>query len=457
MNWIAILVLALLVGYVISETVSPKLLEGFAAPQRTDIGFAAEGWKEEGGYERDLRYTEAFVDIQGLGVPSDFCRAVAKRSDPDSLRISCALGRRDGMDTMEYNSVSKGEGFRFSRDDYWIQKNSKRMDYCRILKDDDTGEWFAGCAIAGPTGFKKQESRDPDPPAAIQTLLEAYEGILVWFRWLDDREDYAQKAAFSVYGRPVFPTHLKPEVSRGLQLNRWPIASQEAGEPAPPIRDYLRWGEKETFELHQTISPRQIRAISAWVWWDAFEKNAMIVECKNHSDAVGKMDRIALGIRGGGDSLSPAPVTRDAMPAQEVRPELLLAIGQLTEPASPTPKSPRSLATSATYFFEIWDHEHRIMHLEAPMTSAKTGEWQHVMVTATDATAWWPTWQMWINGALVAEKTDGRLSPAMEITENYIGKNMRGCLQDFRIYSTPVTKEKLQPMLAKRTLLHPLP
>jgi hypothetical protein len=92
------------------------------------------------------------------------------------------------------------------------------------------------------------------------------------------------------------------------------------------------------------------------------------------------------------------------------------------------------------------------MRLSSPMTVAKTGVWQHVVVTVTDGVAWWPTWQMWVNGAMVAEKVEGRLSPAMEIKENYIGKGMRGCIQDFRMYARPVTVGELM-----KPALHPSP
>jgi hypothetical protein len=135
---------------------------------------------------------------------------------------------------------------------------------------------------------------------------------------------------------------------------------------------------------------------------------------------------------------------------------VLQAIGQLTEPATWYRKP--VVSKGATYFFEIWDREQRIMRLDGPMGAAKVGEWQHVAVTVTDATAWWPTWQMWINGALVGEKSDGRLSPAIELKENYIGKNVRGCMQDFRMYSTPLTPDKLKATIAwAKPRLHPMP
>jgi len=92
MNWTVIVVIVLLLGYVVSETMGPSVKEGFMNPKRTDIGFATQ---ESGGYIRDLRYKEAFVDIQGIGTATDFCRAVRRTNTPDSLRISCALGHRD--------------------------------------------------------------------------------------------------------------------------------------------------------------------------------------------------------------------------------------------------------------------------------------------------------------------------------------------------------------------------
>jgi hypothetical protein len=251
---------------------------------------------------------------------------------------------------------------------------------------------------------------------------------------------------------------LRPEVTRGLQLNRWPVASQQAGEPAPILRDFLRWGEKGTLELHQTIQPRQLRAIACWVWWDAFEPHATIVECKNPSTSVHKMDRIALGIEGGGPALPSAGEDRLPWPAQEARPEVVQAIGQLTEPAFGLKPTSQKQTQGATYFFEIWDREQRIMRLTGPMGAAKTGQWQHVAVTTTDGTAWWPTWQLWINGIMVADRTDGRMSPAMELKENYIGQNVRGCIQDLRIYTTPLGEPKLKKAIAwGKPLLHPEP
>jgi hypothetical protein len=450
MNTATVVVLTLLVGVVVWHGFSlneSKAIEDFigGSQPRADIGYAAEGWTEVGGYERDLRYAETFADIQGIGTATDFCRAVVRKGDPDSLMMACALGRRDGMNTLEYTSKTKGAGFRFSRDDYFKKnKNTGRMDYCRILRDEVTGRWHAVCAPAGRDGFKDVEVFDDAPPPAIRQLLEAYDGILVWGRWIDDATDYAENAVFVPHGRPVFPKELRPLMSRGLQLNRWSAASQAP----PPLRDCLRWGEPETHALGQTIAPRQIRAVCFWVYWDAFEKGAKVFSASNPRGA----SRMWLGVEGGGVDLP--PLQSGVKPASEITSAELLAVGQLTEPAPvDTPSAvptfhgsstPKSLGSNATYVFEIWDEEQRLMRLASPTGAARTGVWQHVAITTTDVIAWWPTWNMYVDGVLVATKTDGRLSPALELVENYVGLNMRGCLQDFRVYRKPLTEDKLR-------------
>jgi hypothetical protein len=451
MHWSAVLVLALLVGFILYETAGTQIYEGFTSPMRSDIGLSSDGWREESGYVRDLRYSEAFVDIQGIGVATDFCRAVSRKEDPDSLHIACALGRRDGMDTLEYKSKTTREGFRFSRDDYWRPGANGRMDYCRIVRDeeDGMGTWYATCAVAGRYGFKPQEERDTNPPPAIRQLLEAYDGIMTWFRWQDDAVDYAGAAGLELHGRPEFPTILKPVVTRGLQLNR---------NLEIPLNDYLRWGEHGTLHLDQNIMPRQIRAISFWVWWDKFEKGARIIE----ASTGGKKNLMWLGIEGAGPSLPGLQESAVATPAQETRPAALLAVGQLTEPARTTRSPPATpttpTETTSTYVFEIWDEEQRLVRLAGPQGLARMNQWQHVAVTTTNIDSWWTTWQLWIDGALVATKTDSRLSPAIQLTQNFIGRNVRGCLQDLRIYNKPLYEEKLQAAIAwSKPKLHPNP
>lgn len=445
-------------GFITSATADGALLStqalsrGFSAltmPQRSDIGFARDGWEEESGYERDLRYSETFADVQGLGAATDFCRAVQRRGDPDSLRMACALGRRDGFDTMEYRSRSRGEGFRWSRDDYWRKglgcdgEPNGRMDYCRIVKDEMTGEWYSSCAVAGRDGFAVTEERDTSPPPHIRQLLEAYEGAVTWYRFFDDTTDYAENTTLEFHGRPELPTLLKADVSRGLQFNR--LLGTE--KPAPP-RDYVRWGEPGTLALDQAVQPRKIHAVSFWVWLDTLEGRPRVWESSNDG---GKRDRVWIGVEGGDRDLPAANETVPTVltpPAQELRPAAALAVGTPVEPLSPQAALPAHAKraapsrTSGTWVFEIWDEEQRIMRLAGEHV-ARAGQWQHVVLTTTDKAAWWPTWQMWVDGQVVATQMEGRTIPALMLAENYMGRGLRGCIQDFRVYNEPMTAEKI--------------
>lgn len=467
-TWSVWIVLTLLVTYIITETMGSTLREGFAVPRRSDIGPTTEGWSaDEAGYTRDLRYTESFVDVQGNGVAADFCRAVYKNGDPASLHIACALATREGMDTLEFRSRTKAQGFRFSRDDYWRDVTGNgRMDYCRILKDQESGEWVSSCALTtresiGPLQATNKttigkEIRDPSPPAAIQQLLRAYQGILSWYRWRDDAVDYAGNTQVELRGHPTVPEMLRPTKTRGLQLNRWPSASQDAAEAAPAVEDYLLWGEKQTMHLDQDVNPSQIRAISFWIWWDHFENGARVLECSNGQ----KKDLVWIGVDSyaGSKGLKPIP---EAAPAQEFSPQQIFSLGPpLAEPvkipaqtAQPEPVP----TTTATLAMEIWDTEQRVMRIEAPQ-GAKVNEWQHVVFTTTDSTDWWPTWQIWINGQKVQEKSEGRMIPALFLTQNKIGKHVRGCLQDFRVYNRAMTERDIQEAIVwSSPILHPLP
>jgi hypothetical protein len=451
MDWKILVVLGILFVVIVSNiSGAPPMREGFMAPLRADIGFARDGWSEDPTYERDLRYREAFADVQGIGFATDFCRAVSRKGDPGSLHVACALGRRDGMDTMEYRSRTVREGFHFSRDDYWRVGAAGRMDYCRIVRDEMDGTWYATCAVAGPDGFKKVEVRDTSPPLSIRQLLEAYEDITVWYRWFDDTVDYAGNTEYEAHGRPVFPALLNAEVSRGAEFNRWSPAAQQAGEPRPPLRDYVRWGEPGQLTLDQTVQPRQIRAIAFWVYMDTHERGCRVLESSSDGN---KRDLMWVGVEGGEPNLPPVP---PAEPAEEIRPQQALSLMHQTEPAR-LPGAPAH-PTGATWVFEIWDEEQRIMRLAGAAPNARKHVWQHVVLTTTDDTTWWPTWQLWVDGHHVATKPEGRTSPAVALTHNYIGRNMRGCIQDFRVYRGALLPEKIETAFQLgRKRLHPQP
>jgi hypothetical protein len=93
--------------------------------------------------------------------------------------------------------------------------------------------------------------------------------------------------------------------------------------------------------------------------------------------------------------------------------------------------------------------------MRAPATK---DAWQHLVITTTDSTSWWPTWSIWINGTLITTKVDGRSIPALMLANNVIGKKMRGCIQDFRVYTRPLSPDQVQETMAfSKPFLHQLP
>jgi hypothetical protein len=473
MNWSLWIVIGMILAWILSEStlIWKPLAEGFITPQRSDIGLSTDGWGEDTGYQRDLRFTEAWVDLQGTGNMIDFCRAVQRTNQPDSRRMTCALGLRDGMSNREWAGPSTEEGFKWSRDDYWRPPASKgkRTAYCRILKDSqpdskvkDTGEFASFCAVAGMDGFRAGDERDTSPPPAIQSLLRAYQNALLWWRWQDDDGDYVDNAVYERHGEPIPPSEgapLRTTAARGFQFNRWSTADQQSLTPKPPLTDYLRWGEAGVLSLDQIIPPRQIRAFAAWIWWDAVEAGAAIWESTN-GGSNGKKELVRLFAEGGGPDLPALPSWR---PAQEVRPDVIQAVGQLTEPVveplqhfSALPSQP--LSQNATYVWEIWDIDGRLVRLESGPSSLKAGTWQHVVVTTAEEVSWWPRWQLWLDGELKAEARDSRAIPAMSLSQNFLGRGFRGCIQDVRMYSVPMTAAKIKE--AKEwsgARLHPQP
>ena len=421
--WITLIILGLLVGYVVAETIGPKMVEGF--------GTTLASSDDESGWTRDMRYTGTYANVQGLGVAGDFCRAVSKK-DKNSLHIRCSLARGGVLE-----GPTVGSGFRLSRDDYWkAVTDSGKTDYCRILKDPETESWIATCAVTGSHGIGPREARDTSPPPYIKTLLSAYRDCIAWYRWRDDADDYTKTTVLAPEGSPKFPTDLNPIKTRGLQLNRWPQASQDAGMPAPQIQDSLTWGEPETLQLS---NPTRIKAVSMWVWLDTLD--GRIFEMSNN----GK-DLVFLGVDTVTVPLNPMPIQQPQ--ALEVRPDHYLVQKKPVEPITPLPDQEKA----SSFVFEIWDKDQRLVSMRAP---AKQHEWQHVVITTTDSTSFWPIWTIWVNGILVTKK-EGRSIPALSLSNNVIGKNMRGCIQDFRVYTRPLA-EVQETMAFSQPFLHPLP
>ena len=80
-------------------------------PRRSDV--VLDQIEEQDGYVRNLRYSQAYVDIQGLKTnKSDICRVVEKPGSPESAMVVCALGGNEGMDTFAFRSPTVGSGFK---------------------------------------------------------------------------------------------------------------------------------------------------------------------------------------------------------------------------------------------------------------------------------------------------------------------------------------------------------
>ena len=438
--WITLIILGLLVGYVVSETLGSKLSEGFESFGTFEtfetFGTILAPSDEDINWPQDMRYTGSYANVQGLGVAGDFCRAVCKSKEKDSLHIRCTLSGGRGI----IQSPTIGKGFRLGRDDYWkAVTDSGKTDYCRILQDPDSEKWIATCAVAGAHGIGPREARDISPPPYIKSLLAAYQGCIAWYRWRDDSEDYTRNSVLAPEGSPKFPTDLNPIKTRGLQLNRWPQASQDAGMTASMIQDSVTWGEPETLQLS---NPSKIKAVSLWVWLDTL--GGRVFESSNNGS-----DLVFLGVDTVSTPLAPNPIHQPQ--ALEVRPDHYLVQKKPVEPVKSLPE----IEQQSSFVFEIWDKDQRIVSMRAP---AQQHAWQHVVITTTDSTSWWPTWSIWINGMLVTKKIDGRSIPALILANNVIGKDMRGCIQDFRIYTRPLSPDQiLETMKFSKEFLHPMP
>ena len=467
-------------------------------PQRSDV--VPGQVEEQDGYVRNKRFSEVYADIQGLGYKADFCRVVERPDDPGSRRVVCALAGQEGLDTFGYSSKSARAGIRFSRDDYYRDVNGdKKDDYCRILKVKEAplDAWEPRCIPAGLIEFKSDfELTDSNPPADIAQLLFFFEGVMVWYRFIDDLLDSAENSKLALAGgiemdeTPVprsgtgveapqrgMMTSPKardpPPHVNGLELNKLPALV----EKKPPAEQFIRIGENDKLEWDSKVRLRDLRAISVWVYFDEFTQNAPIFDFGN---GAGK-DNVRLAIEGRGNVASklrgvmkPRPdefaKVCNAKAALEVSPKLYLATSDANvdeyeckgpEPVDstyPEEDAEEAGVPSANLIFELWDTQQRKMRIRA-INAIPLKQWCHVVVTTTDATSFRPTWQVYIDNKMVLEHVDGHMPLNSYTTNNYIGKSnweevgvgqyddqderFRGSLFDFRLYRLPMSAAKI--------------
>jgi hypothetical protein len=450
-------------------------------PRRSDV--VLDQIEEQDGYVRNLRYTQAYADIQGLRTnKNDICRVVEIPNDPDSRMVVCALAGAEGFDTFAYKSPTVRSGFKISRDDYYRDVNGDgRDDYCRIWKTEKSpnDKWDAICTPAGLTSFKDGlEIIDSKPPPHIQELLFFYEGIMIWYRFIDDLLDYGENTKLSLAGDISIdetPKTIEPPVKcDGLLLNE---VLDESTKSSPT--QFIRIGENDKLEFENKFRLRDLRCFSCWVRFDEFTNNAPIFDFGN---GPGR-DNVRLAIESKGNKglsvkgFNKRPIAQNNAPvctmssAIEQSPQKFLQSSDADvdtyECKGPEPvpsfypddeEGEETGPPTANLVFEIWDSQQRKMRIRT-MNAIELKKWTHIAITTTDASSFRPTWQVYIDGELKNQEEAGHMPLNSYTTLNYIGKSnwedvgssqyddrdekFRGALFDMRFYRLPMSKGKI--------------
>ena len=483
---LACLALLAIMIYEMVKSTKQEQIEGFEQktedyfakyyPKRSDV-VPGQIVELESPWIRDLRYKEQYVDVQNLGTKSDFCRVISKRDDPGSTILACALAGTDGTSSVMYRTLSKSDGFKFSRDDYF--KDSPKTEYCRILKVKESPEdsWDPLCVEASVESFSKKEVKDVSPPENIVEILWFYEGIMIWYRFKDDMLDYAENTNLGIAGKITIDQNPLPQITEGLKINA--VRPSQKDNP-PSAEQFLRIGENRDMELENKVNIKELRAFSAWVKFDLFTNNARIFDFGNGSGH----DNVFIGIDGKGNTTTPLGAKNNDAPAnvvctrkapKEVRPALYLNMTEANvdewecpgpqpvdhDTEDSVPQTQENAVKRANLIFEIWDKSQRKMRMKI-LDCVQEGKWHHIAFTTKDS-SFLPTWEVYIDGLRVFSHVNGHLPQTNYTTLNYIGRSnwetapgqgeykderFRGSLFDFRMYRTPMSETKIQKTLA---------
>ncbi len=436
-------------------------------PRRGDIG----EFEEESGYRRDPRFFGGYADVQGLGVKNDFCRMIEPAGSEDPLEsfFACALAGTENLSGTEFRTETAGEGFRRSRDDYMHDiSKSGREDYCRILKSED-GTFQRLCRRAMDRRFGRKDVIDAQPPANIKTLLDFYDGIMMWLRLRDDLIDYAGNLLVSTAG--------------DIKIDETPALTFTEGLRFNGADQFLRIGDNQSLEFSDNISMRSMRAFSCWVYFDEFTNNAHIFDFGSGPG----MNNVFLGIVGRGNPTISTDVLRpvacqDTVPeppsgaqeAPEMSPQKLMKttaantndftcpgpemVGRRMAPLIPKAAPPKGPPVTADLIYEVWDSQQRKMRIRIP-NAVRLKTWTHITITAANNDAFRPDFDIYINGCFVFKFPNGFLPQTSFMTHNYLGKSnwanatsqydnrdelFKGSLFDFRAYNKPMDMRKIQ-------------
>lgn len=456
-------------------------------PRRGDISFQ----DDEETYNQENRHVMGYVDVQGLGVNHDFCRMIVPKGEDESqMFFACALAGTEQLSSTSFRTLTVAKGFRTSRDDYMRDADGdKRTDYCAVVKMPG-GVFEAQCYRALTTSFDTRQFLDTNPPKDIEEILYFYDGIMFWFRFIDDMKDYAENLNTYIAGNitidevnvKTLPSQLikgdttdiddRVQITEGVQFN----GSDQ----------FIRLGDSPDMSLGNRISLPTMKAICFWVKFDEFTNNAHILDFGNGAG----LDNIFIGIVGRGDPSMDTNEIRPSMcestvpdspsgpqPVPDMSPQaLMLSTANVDDYIYDKEVLPRNLppmrpigqgklserpSTTATLIYEVWNGKLRMEHVNVSK-AFKLKKWTHICLTTSSGDSVRPNLEIWIDGKKMGEK-EGTHLPQIAITNNnYLGKNnwmnsssmfenkaelFKGNLFDVRGYSKPVNEDKLNKTL----------
>jgi hypothetical protein len=444
-------------------------------PSRADVGEN----NEEEGYVADKRYFHGYVDVQRLGLKRDYCRMVVPVNSAETEAFfACALAGTENKSSISFRTKSIKVGFVRSRDNYMRDFLSEGRDaYCAIVKT-APDVFQTRCYRASNLEFAHTDIQDTDPPAEMTTLLNFYEGIMMWYRLYDDMRDYAYNSFATTAGKMTIDETPDQKTTKALEFNG--------------VDQFVRLGETKNLTFSDRTPNRFMRAFSVWVYFDEFTNNAHIFDFGN---GAGK-DNCFLGIIGRGNggietneirdsilcrdqstlTVPAAPSGAQAVP--EMHPAKLMlttdaacdnfdckapqVYGRRMAPLMDAAAPPKFGAKTADLLYEVWDGKVRKMRVKLP-NAIKVQKWTHIVITAKNQDAFSPDIQFWVDGQLLYTKPSGTLPLRNYTSHNYLGKSnwttvtsryenndelFKGKMFDFRVYKVPLPAKKIEATVA---------
>ena len=478
-------------GFTVDAGSNPFLTAYF--PRRGDVSFG----DEESGYVQDKRNVMGYADVQGLGVAHDFCRMVVQKGQGDDEKFfACALAGTENLSSMKFATMKVSEGLLTSRDDYMRDADKDgKTDYCAIIKMPGRG-WESRCYRALTTSFDTRTFVDTEPPKDIAEVLYFYEGIIFWFRFIDDMKDYGENLKLYAAGAiTIKEADVKVHPSQLMMGNKLTTSLEDRVQVTKGLEfnganQFLRLGDSADMSFGKKIALTTMRAICFWVKFDEFTNNAHIIDFGNGAG----IDNVFIGIIGRGDeSLDKGSEIRKDSPEKY---ELNQVVPGFPSGAQPVPcmtpmglmlstsanvddppcekainprkldylKPPQSVqegkggGQTATLLYEVWNGKLRLQHMKA-LKAIPLKKWVHVCITTASGDGVRPALQIWIDGKIYTEDPNGHLPQSSTTSNNYVGKSnwmnsssqyenrpemFKGSLFDLRGYNQTLNEDRIK-------------